>query len=210
MNNLSIRRLAGAGLAGGITTVGSGVVIETIVKPASDVPDDMWSYPWSADALTPVSIVFAGMHLLVLVGMLAFARSLRRGRAGAGLAVAGTLVLFLAEFASIPFADQRMDETGPQVVGGLFGLGVAVTALGLLIAGIAVLRSGEWQGWQRFAPIVAGIWSLLMIGLSFTSALPIGVAIYGLTLCVLYLAVYTQHLSPTGGRSERLRARIEQ
>jgi hypothetical protein len=126
------------------------------------------------------------------------------------LAAAGTFLLFLAEFASIPFADQRMDETGPQVVGGLFGFGVALTAIGLLVAGIAVLRSREWQGWQRYMPIGAGVWSLLMIGLSFTSALPVGVAIYGLTLCALYLAVYTLHADPTGDRSERLRARIEQ
>ncbi|WP_112237666.1 hypothetical protein [Kribbella monticola] len=210
MNNHSSRGLAVAGLTGGLATVLSGVVIEAVVKPASDVSNEMWSYPWSSDALTPVSIVFAGMHLLVLLGMFAFARSLRRGRAGARLALVGTFLLFLAEFASIPFADQRMDETGPQVVGGLFGLGVAVTAIGLLVAGVAVLRSGEWHGWQRYAPVGAGVWSLFMIGLSFTSALPVGVAIYGLTLCALYLAVYTLHASPAGERSERLRARIEQ
>ncbi|MEU0090702.1 hypothetical protein [Kribbella sp. NPDC006257] len=210
MNNLSIRRLTVAGLTGAVLTVLSGVVIEAIVKPASDVSDDRWSYPWSSDALTPVSIVFAGVHLLVFLGMLAFARTLRRGRAGATVALAGTLLLFLAEFASIPFADQRMNETGPQVVGGAFGLGVALTAIGLLVAGVGVLRSQDWQGWQRYAPVVAGVWSLLMIGLSFTSALPVGVAIYGVTLCGLYLAVYTLHTSPGDDRPERLRARIEQ
>jgi hypothetical protein len=210
MNNFSIRRLAGAGLAGGIATVLSGVVVEAIVKPASDVSGNMWSYPWSSDALTPVSVVFAGMHLLVLLGMISFARSLNRGRAGATVALAGTFLLFLAEFASIPFADQRTDETGPQVVGGMFGLGVALTAIGLLVAGVAVLRSRAWQGWRRYVPIGAGVWSLLMIGLSLTSALPVGVAIYGLTLCALFLAVYTQHTSPANDRSERLRARIEQ
>ena len=210
MNNLSIRRLAVAGLTGAVLTVLSGVVIEAIVKPASDVSDDRWSYPWSSDALTPVSIVFAGVHLLVFLGMLAFARTLRRGRAGATLALAGTLLLFLAEFAGIPFADQDLNETGPQVVGGAFGLGVALTAIGLLVAGVGVLRSRDWQGWQRYAPMVAGVWSLLMIGLSFTSALPVGVAIYGLTLGGLYLAVYLLHTGPGDDRPERLRARIEQ
>jgi hypothetical protein len=207
MNTLSIRRLAVAGVVGAAATVASGILIEAVVKPASDVSDDMWSYPWSSDALTPVSIVFAGLHLLVLLGMLAFASTIRRGRAGAMLAVVGTFVLFLAEFATIPFADQRMDETGPQVVGGVFGLGVTLTAIGLLIAGVAVLRSAEWDGWRRYTPLAAGVWSLLMIGLSFTSALPVGVAIYGLTLCVLYAAVYTRQSSSV--RPDRLRARIE-
>ena len=208
MNNLLIRRLAAAGIAGAVATVASGVVIEAIVKPGTDVSDDLWSYPWSSDAFVPASIVFAGLHLLVVLGMLAFARVITRGRIGAMLAVAGSAVLFFAEFASLPYADQRMDQTGPQLVGTMFGLGVALTAIGLLIAGIAVLRSSEWTGWRRYAPLGAGVWSLIMIGLSFTSALPVGVAIYGATLAVLYVAVYTLHASPAD-RPERLRARIE-
>ena len=203
------RKLAVIGLVGAVLTTLSGIAVEVLVKPASDISDTMWSYPWSSDAIVPVSILYAGFHLLVLLGMLAVVRAMgsRSGRIGAMLAVAGTFVLLVAELASIPIAGQRLDDTGPQIVGPVFGLGVALTAVGLLVAGVAVLRSHDWTGWRRYAPLVAGIWSFLLIGVSMTSAIALGVAIYGVTLCVLFAAVYP-HQS-TVSSEPQLRARID-
>jgi hypothetical protein len=202
------RKLAVIGLVGAALTTVTGLAVEVLVKPASDVSDKMWSYPWSSDAIVPVSIVYAAFHVLVFLGMLAVldAMGSRAGRIGAMLAAAGTLVLFLAEIASIPIADQRLDDTGPQIVGPVFGLGVALTAAGLLVAGVAVLRSDEWTGWRRYAPLGAGIWSFLLIGVSMTSALPLGVAVYGITLCVLFAAVYPRQAVSA---EPRVRARID-
>jgi hypothetical protein len=203
------RKLAIAGLVGAILTTLSAVVVAAIIQPATDVSDEMWSYPLTGAALVPVSILYAGFHLLVFLGMLAIMRAVssRAGRIGAMVAAAGTLILFFAELASIPIKDQRLDDTAPQVIGGVFGLGVALTAIGLLVAGVAVTRSGEWTGWRRYVLLGAGIWSLVMIGLSVTSALSLGVAIYGLTLCVLFAAVITQQSS--AATEPRLRARID-
>ena len=211
-SNGSVRTLASAGMLGGAATALSGVAVEAIVRPRSDVSDEMWSYPWSSEALVPVSLGFAGFHLLVFLGMVAFARSRpagssRAARIGARLAMAGTFIFFVAEFATIPFADQRLDQTGPMVVGGAFGLGVTLTAVGLIVAGVATIRAREWDGPARFVPLGAGIWATVMIAISFTSALALGVAIYGLSILVLNLAVYTRskpvrqastqsHLSP--------------
>ena len=136
-----IRKLAAVGLAGGTLTAASGLFVAAVVQPASDVSDEMWSYPWSSDALVPVSVLFAAFHLLVFLGMVAFARSVssRAARVGSALALVGTFVFFVAEVATIPFADQRLDETGPQIVGAMFGLGVTLTAVGLIAAGIALM-----------------------------------------------------------------------
>jgi len=203
------RKLSIAGLAGAALTVLSGLAIEAVVKPASEVSDKMWSYPWTSDSLVPASIANAVLHLLVLLGSIAVVQAMteRTGRIGATIAAVGALVLLLAEFASLPVADQRLDETGPQLVGAFFGLGVALTGIGLTMTGIAVLRSPAWSGWQRYAALVAGIWALVMIGVSATSALPVGVAIYGATMCVLFAAVLTRarHTIP----DTRIRARIE-
>ena len=204
------RKFAVIGLVGAVLTTLAALAVAALIEPASDVSDEMWSYPLTADAFVPVSVLYAVFHLLVLVGMLAVVAAMgpnRAGRIGAILATVGTLVLFLAEFASIPIADQRLDDTGPQVVGAVFGLGVALTAIGLLVAGVAVLRSGQWDGWRRYAPLGAGIWSLVMIGLSMTSALPIGVAIYGVTLVVLFAAVYPR--TTATATEARLRARVD-
>jgi hypothetical protein len=169
--NSTIRKFAAAGIIGGLATAASGVVIAGIVQPNSDVSDEMWSYPLTSDALAPVSTLYAVFHLCVFLGVLAFARSghagdSRSARVGGMLALAGTFLFFVAEFASIPFADQRMDDTGPMVVGSAFGLGVALTAVGLVTAGVATLRAGLWQGWRRYAPLAAGVWALVMIGIS--------------------------------------------
>jgi hypothetical protein len=206
---MNTRGPAVAGIVGGAATALSGVVIEAVVKPATEVPAEQWSYPWSSDVLGPVSVLYAGFHFLVFLGMVALARALRGGsRAGTALAMAGTFVFFLAEFGSIPFADQTMDDTGPMVVGAAFGLGVALTAIGLILTGAAVLRAGEWTGWQRYAPLGAGLWATVMIGLSFTSALPVGVAVYGLTLVALNVAVLTVDSEPVR-HAVRTRARAE-
>jgi hypothetical protein len=50
----------------------------------------MWSYPYPDDVLAPVSILYAGFHLLVFLGMLGLARSgyagpSRGARMGTGL-----------------------------------------------------------------------------------------------------------------------------
>ncbi|GAB2656082.1 hypothetical protein [Kribbella swartbergensis] len=206
-----IRKLAAVGLVGAALTALSGVLVAAVVQPASDVSDEQWSYPWSSAALVPVSSLYAVFHLLVFAGMLGFARtvSTRAARIGTALALVGTFVFFVAELATIPFADQRMDDTGPQIVGAVFGLGVALTAVGLIVAGVSVLRSADWHGWRRYAPLAAGLWSLVMIAVSFTGALAAGVAVYGASLFVLYWAVYTRPTEAPAERSARLRARID-
>src|SRR4051812_46755447 len=90
------------GIVGGGLTALSGAVVAGVVAPASEVGEEMWSYPWSSGALVPVSLGYAVLHGLVAVGLLGFARSGaagdgRVGRLGPLVAVAGTLLLVVAE-----------------------------------------------------------------------------------------------------------------
>lgn len=125
----SIRHLAMAGIIGGAATALFGLVVQAVVQPVSTVSDEMWRYPWPSDTFVPVTLLFAGFHLLVFLGVLGFARSGlagpgRSARVGSVLAMVGTAEFFMAELASIPINDQRMDAPGPMIVGGIFGLGV--------------------------------------------------------------------------------------
>lgn len=213
--NPSIRTLAVAGIVGGVATALSGVLVQAIVAPASDVSDEMWSYPWTSEALVPVSVVYAGFHFLVFLGMLGLARCRPGGPSrsaglGALLALAGTFLFFVAEIATIPFAEQRLDDTGPMVVGGAFGLGITLTAVGLILVGVATLRAQEWRGWHRVVPLAGGVWATALLGVSATGALAAGVAIYGLSLVALYVAVYSETADVRSThRPARLRARVE-
>ncbi|MCY7341211.1 MAG: hypothetical protein LH603_05000 [Pseudonocardia sp.] len=193
----SIRRAGIAGIVGGALTALSGAAVATYVVPATDVPDTMWSYPWSSGALVPVSIAYAVLHGLVIVGLLGFARSGvagdgRAARLGPMIAVAGTAILLLAELLSILIADQRMDDTGPMLVGACFGVGTIVSAVGFLVAGGATVAARRWDGWRRFTPLATGIWLVAMIVLVNTAALAASVTVYGGLLVALGVALATQ------------------
>lgn len=206
-----LRRAGLLGLIGGMLSAISGLVVQGVVQPATDVPDDRWSYPWSSTALVPVSLVFAVFHLLVFAGILGFARSGvagpgRAAKFGSVIALVGTVVLFVAELLSIPIADQKVDDTGPGLVGACFGLGSLLSAIGFIMAGIATVRAARWVGWRRFVPLASGLWLMALVFLAATPALAIGVTLYGFLVAALGAALLTQP-TPSGAdpRSESLR-----
>ena len=204
--NESLRRAAIACIVGAAATVVGGVVVQAIVQPATSVPDDRWSYPWSSSALVPISVLWAFLHVLVFVGVLAFARSglggeSRGARVGSVLALAGTALLLVGELASIPIRHQHTDDTGAAIVAAVFGVATVLTALGFVAAGIATLRAGVWTGWGRFTPLSVGVAACALIGIGLTHALPSGVAAYGLCLLAFGVAL---HASATAGAPARL------
>jgi hypothetical protein len=204
----SVRAAAAICAVGAAATALGGITVQAIVQPATTVPDDRWSYPWSSSALIPISILWASMHVLVFCGVLGFARSgiagtSRSARLGAAAALAGTAMLFVGELASIAVRNQRTDETGATVVGAIFGIAILLTAIGFLAVGTATIRAGGWYGWRRLTPLSAGIASCALLGLNSTKALPAGVAVYGLCLLTLGIALYTQPTSETPASSVR-------
>jgi hypothetical protein len=195
--NSTLRRAGVIGVAGGALTAVSGLVVEAIVKPASDVSDDMWSYPWSGGAFVAACVLYAVFHALVFVGVLGYARSGAAGpgrgaRIGTGTALIGTAVLFAAELLSIPIADQRVDDTGAGLVGACFGLGSFLSAIGFIAAGVATMRAAHWDGWRRYVPLATGAWLMALVFLAMTPLLPIGVALYGVLIAALGVALVTQ------------------
>jgi hypothetical protein len=109
--------------------------------------------PWTAAAPNAIS------HLLTLVGVVGLARlgAAGRGRlAAVGLvgALLGLVVITLAEFVSV---------TNESSAVAFYSSGTLLTALGLILAGIAMLRSGRWAGWQRFTPLACGLFLPLIV-----------------------------------------------
>lgn len=200
----SLRRAAMAGIAGTAATATGGLLVQTVVQPATAVSDDRWSYPWSSSTLIPVSVLWACLHVLVFIGVLGFARSRLAGasrgaRVGLLLALAGTTLLFTGELASIAVRNEHVKDSGAEIVGAVFGVAILLTAAGFLAAGVATLRARLWCGWRRYTPLTVGIWTTALLVLNMTKALPTAVAVYGLCLLALGIALYTQ---PTPGRAE--------
>ena len=114
-------------------------------------------------AQLPVPTMILGLnaisHLLLLVGIVGLARSGVAGRgriAGAGitLTLLGLVVLTVAEFT----ATVNMDTA---VL--FYGSATLALALGLVLTGVAVVRAGRWTGWQRFTPLVCGLFIPLVV-----------------------------------------------
>ena len=193
----SLRAASISCVAGAAATALGGMVVQAIVQPATNISHDRWSYPWSSAALIPISLLWASLHVFVFYGLLGFARSGlagtgRSARLGTTLALAGTALLFVGELASIPIRDQRSDDTGVTIVGALFAIAILLTAAGFLFAGISTLRARLWRGWRRLTPLSVGIAASLLLGLNSTHALAAGVAVYGLCLLALGIALYTE------------------
>lgn len=207
----SIRKGAAIGIAGAAMTSLAGIAVQAIVQPATDVSDRLWRYPWSATAFIPVSLLYAALHVLVIVGLLALMSSGatgagRTGRRGVTTAVVGTALLLVGELASLPIRHATVHDTSAGVVGAVFGLGCLVSAVGFLIAGFAIVRAGSWEGWHRWTAVIAGIWTAVLVGLAPTKALPGGVAVYGVCVLLLFVATRAETAVVTGRRQSALQA----
>ena len=45
----------------------------------------------------------------------------------------------------------------------LLGICAPLQGLGLALMGIGVLRTGQWQGWYRFTPLLCGLYPFLVL-----------------------------------------------
>jgi hypothetical protein len=189
-----MERKSGLALIAGGSVLAVGGVVTQVVQASTTVSDQQWSYPWSSNAAMAISAVWAVAQALVVFGLVGMRRigvagPGRAARVGLALGVAGTALILGGHLASIPVSDQTLDDTGPQVAGALFGLGTILTAIGMLVAGRATLRTGAWHDWRRFAPLATGVWAVALLGLQFTKALPTAAAVYALCFVLLGLAL---------------------
>jgi hypothetical protein len=193
---VSLHRRAGmACIAGAFLTVATAVVVG-VVAASTTVPDDLFRYPLTHNAFIALSAFAASIHLLVLAGLVGLRRSGLAGpslgaRAGLGCAIGGTALLFLSEWGSIAVVDQARTEAGAVVVGGGFGVATLLVAFGMLAAGRAALRAGTWRSWRRYAPLICGVLSLVVIPIQLTPVLWLGVVSYGVGYAVLGVALVT-------------------
>ena len=77
----------------------------------------------------------------------------------------------------------------------LLPLAALSSALGLLLTGIAVLRAKRWQGWGRFAPLLAGLYPFIgMFPFLFITGGPneIAIGLWGLFRLLLGLTIREQ------------------
>lgn len=108
------------------------------------------------------------------------------GKIAFGLGALGHLLFVLLEAHSLILGD----------LSPLFPLAPLVSAVGILLTGIAVLVAKQWQGWARWLPLLTGLypWLFMFPFLAFITGEPSDYAIglWGLVRLVLGLAIRVQ------------------
>jgi hypothetical protein len=205
MNNslTTDRRRGGIVLIAGALLTIAGAVLSAIVQGTSSVSDSLVRYPFSHDAFAPFTVFAAICHVLMLVGVVYLARGglaggTKTGRIGLGCVIAGLTLLFVCEWAQLPFASQHTSDTGPSIVDGGFGLATLLLAGGMIAVGVATLHQPSLGSWRRYAPLICGLLSLVVIPIQFTSALWLGITV----LCLGYVLLGVAEITDGARRAE--------
>jgi hypothetical protein len=99
-------------------------------------------------------VVWLLAQCALLAGTVALWRSrphggARTGGAGFGVATAGWAAFVVAEVVAL--ASGKTQD-------GLLPVAALITAAGMVVAGVAVLRARRWGGWHRLAPVAVGVY----------------------------------------------------
>lgn len=149
--------------------------------------------PWTNPQTTAFYVteaVFVVIQSLLLVGFfgLWWSGGMGRrlfGKIAFGLGALGHLLFVLLEAHSLILGD----------LSPLFPLAPLVSAVGILLTGITVLRAKVWQGWARWMPLLTGLYPwLFMFPFVFITGEPSDYAIglWGLVRLALGLAIRVQ------------------
>ena len=161
--------------AGAVLTIVLGIPLASF---QAQVPP-----PWWIPTLNAVS------HLLLLAGVVGLARAGAVGWgglavSGLGLTLLGLAVLTVAEISWL---------AGLGATDALYGIATLAMMLGLILAGVAVLRAGRWAGWHRYTPLACGLYIPLVMLPSFAlPGLAMNYAIAGWGVCWLLLGLALQ------------------
>jgi hypothetical protein len=179
-----------------VRTTGRLLIVGSLIGVGIGVKEGLAPTPFG----TTENIVMQGIvivaNTLTLVGVLGLARS---GAAGEGLLA--TLGLGLAVLTSalfLPF--EVLVAINLELGGVLLGLCALFQGLGLLLAGIAVLRASCWRSWQRWTPPLCGLYTFLILIPAL--ALSDGYNAWALAGWQLPFAVLGVALSQQGSESE--------
>ncbi len=163
----------------GVLGAASGVFL-AVVPPAVD--DDRYSYPLTATGFALIQCWFVLQHLGLVAGLVGLGRTEPAGtrRAGVLLAIGGMGLLTVTELAAIGAARSTYPGPGTGLLDALYGISSVVIGIGLVVAGIAVLRADVWHGWRRWLPLGLGVYVFVpMMPLMFVGFVAARLAITG-------------------------------
>lgn len=165
---LSARRLDTIGFVGVVTGVVGILSAALMLAWPAEVSPDVLSYPFTVDGFRTIQTWFFVHHIGLDVLAVGFALSAGLGTSrvasvGAWLAVLGLLGLTGMELFAIQFAEWNAVAANQGTMGAGYGMTTSLVGLGMLIAGVGVLRARVWTGWWRFVPLLIGVTHFVVV-----------------------------------------------
>ncbi|MET4637301.1 hypothetical protein [Mycetocola sp. 2940] len=152
------------GFWGGIAGALSAMLL--IVYPPQVSPDH-FSYPFRGMGFTIAQLFFALQHvtmMLVVAGLLRTAAGHSRlARGGIGAAIVGLLLMSVVELVVISAADAVVGDPLYDTMSSLYGIPTILTATGLVVGGIGILRVGVWRSRTRLLPLILGVYVFVVL-----------------------------------------------
>ncbi len=165
MSPRALRICSKVGFSTGVLGVLS--VIPMLSWPEQSAPG-LVKYPFTTQTFYAFQSWFFVHHIGLVIMAVGLASSgavgtSRIGRASAWLAVLGLAGLTGMELFAMKFSewDNKVASTG--IMGTGYGMTTSLVGLGMLIAGIYVLRARVWSGWWRFIPLLLGITHFMVV-----------------------------------------------
>jgi hypothetical protein len=188
MTTTTLEGRRSSGSAIGIAAV--AFVVAALLQLALGIP--LAPLQANEPVLWPIAGLNALNHVLLIVGVIGLAQS---GVAGRGwLAITG-VGLTLLGLAALTIAEVIWALAGESSAELFYILGSVASMVGLVLAGIAVLRTGLWTGWRRYIVLATGLYIPLIMFPSF--ALPgyasnYAIGIWGICWLLLGVALWSE------------------
>lgn len=160
----SVKAAGGAAVAGAVLAIlGDALVLATSGNAAKDTV----SYPLSPQDFRAGQVFFAVTQALMAAGLFALVRSRPRrhrlDRIAAILVMVGSALTVPGELVLAFVADAPVDSARSSAASSVFGVGLLLADIGLIIFGIAALRSRQWQTQWAALPLALGVFQLLVV-----------------------------------------------
>jgi hypothetical protein len=148
VEGVRLRRAGALCLAGGLLGVVEGIVT---LSWSPQVDEERFSYPFDEFWFVVAELAYAFQHALLVAGGVALlwlpaVRASRVARVAARTAVAGLVLLVVAELSALSLYDAAMDSTSTTVITSLFTLPIMLIGVGFTVAGVALLRQAAAGG----------------------------------------------------------------
>jgi len=146
--------------AGGLLGIAQGAFM-LLVPPA--VPFERFSYPLTPTGYVIAELTFALQHLMLVVGLVALARSAwaarsRLARVGYWMAAVALVLLAVVEIVALSAANAALTDPEAVLVVSLYGFPTLLAGAGLVLGGAGLARSSGLTGWRRWLPLALGVW----------------------------------------------------